>query len=637
MSKTGMPVKISRKTHGWGIDLNYEDALGEWHDTPQETVDSILKAMGAEGDSLNAPHDDCVIFVRKGEQRPVTGKGVITLETGKTVTCEAQLPADLPIGYHSLQLAGSKKPSRLIVSPGSCWLPDDLKTWGWAVQLYAARSRDSWGIGDFADLDKLAEWSAEELGAGMMLVNPLSAATPVTPQQGSPYYPTSRRFLNPLWLHIPWVPGVDGEDASQIKELAKKACALNEERLIQRDHAFELKMQALGLLWERFAGDPAFDGYCQEHGEALNEFAVFCALAEEHQSGWHNWPEQFRHPRAAAVAEFAREHDGRVRFHMWLQWLLDRQLAKCAQRLALMQDLPIGVDPDGADAWAWQDYLATGIGVGAPPDEFNTQGQDWGLPPFVPWKLRAAAYEPFIQTIRAAFRNCGGLRIDHVMGLFRLFWVPNGVSAAKGAYVHYNPEEMLAIVALESERARAYVVGEDLGTVEEGAREKLAEHGVMSYRLLWFEKDGAETYPREALSAVTTHDLPTVAGMWTGSDLEKQHELGLKPNEKGTQEIVERLKSCAELADDASLEEVVAGAYTVLSKAPSRILTAALDDALCVEERPNVPATMEDKNPNWSIALPVPIEELMKAELPKRIAEALQRRGQSPLVTTSKQ
>jgi 4-alpha-glucanotransferase len=294
-----------------------------------------------------------------------------------------------------------------------------------------------------------------------------------------------------------------------------------------------------------------------------------------------------------------------------------------------MQDLPIGCDPDGADAWAWQDYIAKGIGVGAPPDELNTQGQDWGLPPFVPGKLRAAGYAPFIQIIRAAFRHCGGLRIDHVMGLFRLFWIPNGVSAAKGAYVRYNPDELLAIVALESERAQAYVVGEDLGTVEEEAREKLAEHCILSYRLLWFEKDAPETYPREALSALTTHDLPTVAGLWTGSDLDKQHELGLKPNEEGTAEIVERLKLCAELDPDDPIEEVVAGAYQLLSKAPSRILTAALDDALCVEERPNVPATMSDKNPNWSIALPKTIEELMEAELPKRIAKALKRGGRS--------
>ncbi len=638
MSQTGAPA-ITRRTNGWGIDLNYEDALGEWHETPQETISAILHAMGADENTLTAPQDDCVMIIRKGEQRPLPACATITLETGETVRCETRLPADLPIGYHALHFESPSdaKPARLIVTPGTCWLPEHLQTWGWAVQLYAARSRESWGMGDFADLDRLAAWSANDLGAGMMLVNPLSAATPITPQQESPYYPTSRCFFNPLWLHIPWVPGADYERIPQLKEIERQACALNEERLIDRDKIFQLKMQALDLLWLDFPGDPAFDAFCLEHGADLESFARFCALAEHHKSGWHNWPEQYRHPSLPGVAEFAREHQGRVRFHKWLQWLLDTQLARCADRLALMQDLPIGCDPDGADAWAWQDYIAKGMGVGAPPDEFNTQGQDWGLPPFVPWKLRAAGYQPFIQIIRAAFRHCGGLRIDHVMGLFRLFWIPNGVTAAKGAYVRYNPDELLAIVALESERAKAYVVGEDLGTVEEGAREKLAEHCIMSYRLLWFEKDAPETYPREALSALTTHDLPTVAGLWTGSDLDKQHQLGLKPNEEGTAEIVERLKTCAELASDDPIEEVVAGAYQLLSKAPSRILTAALDDALCVEERPNVPATMSDKNPNWSLALPKKIEELMEAELPKRIANALKRggTGHSPLVTAA--
>lgn len=641
MIETGTPVagatsENTRRTNGWGIDLNYEDALGKWHETPRETIDAILRAMDAEPGSLTAPKDDCVIIVHKGEQRPLAAPATITLETGETLIADARLPADLPTGYHTLRFEGDtgENPSRLIIAPLTCWRPEHLETWGWAVQLYAARSRESWGIGDFADLDRLACWSADDLSAGMMLVNPLSAATPITPQQESPYYPTSRRFFNPLWLHIPWVPGADFEKIPQLKELAREACTLNENRLIDRNRVFALKMQALDLLWLNFPGDSAFDAYCAELGSNLDTFARFCTLAEHFKSGWHAWPESYRHPGSPAVADFTREHDGRVRFHKWLQWLVDIQLQRCAQRLALMQDLPIGCDPDGADAWAWQDYIAKGIGVGAPPDEFNTQGQDWGLPPFVPWKLRAAGYEPFIQTIRAAFRNCGGLRIDHVMGLFRLFWIPNGTSAANGAYVRYDPDEMLAIVALESERAKAYVVGEDLGTVEEGAREKLAEHCVMSYRLLWFEKDDPETYPREALAAVTTHDLPTVAGLWTGSDLKKQHELGLKPNEEGTAEIVDRLKSSAELETGSTIQEVVEGAYKLLSRAPSRILTAALDDALCVEERPNVPATMSDKNPNWSIALPKPIEELIASDLPKRIAEALKRgdTGQTPMV-----
>ena len=642
-TKTGTPVQDLRRTNGWGIDLSYEDAFHKWHDTPDATVRAIMQAMGVDPNSSAPPQDDSVIIVGKGEQRALSGRATITLENGQSLSVESRLPPDLPTGYHQLQLDAAGKgatPSRLIVTPGKCWLPEDLETWGWAVQLYAARSRESWGIGDFGDLDRLAAWSAK-LGAGMMLVNPLSAATPTTPQQSSPYYPTSRRFFNPLWLHIDWIDGADPEKIPQLKELAREAHDLNRVRLIDRDRVFKLKMQALDLLWKQFPGDANFDAYCKEHGADLDRFAVFSALAEKHKSGWHSWPEKYQHPDSSAVADFARENENRVRFHKWLQCLLDAQLARCAERIAVMQDLPIGVDPDGADAWSWQDFIAKGIGVGAPPDEFNTQGQDWGLPPFVPWKLRAAGYEPFIQTIRAGFRNGGGLRIDHVMGLFRLFWIPNGVSAVNGAYVRYNADEMLAIVALESERAAAYVVGEDLGTVEEGAREKLAAHRILSYRLLWFEREEPNKYPREALAALTTHDLPTVAGLWTGSDLQKQVDLGLKPNKKSTAEIVDHLKSSIGLTDEAPIEEVVTGAYELLSKAPSRILTAALDDALCVEERPNVPATMSDKNPNWSIALPVPIDDLMARELPKRIANSLRRGeqghnpGQNPLVTTS--
>jgi 4-alpha-glucanotransferase len=245
----------------------------------------------------------------------------------------------------------------------------------------------------------------------------------------------------------------------------------------------------------------------------------------------------------------------------------------------------------------------------------------------VPHKLRAAGYQPFIQTIRAAFRHGGGLRIDHVMGLFRLFWIPKGMPPAQGAYVRYDADDLLAIVALESERARAYVVGEDLGTVEQEARDKLAQHRILSYRLLWFERDDPAQYPREALAAVTTHDLPTIAGLWTGSDLARQHELKLNPNEESTAEIHTRLTSMAGARSEAAVAEVIEAAYRLLARAPSRILTAALDDAAEVEERPNLPATTEEQNPNWSIALPIPIEKLMDSELPRRIASALARTG----------
>ncbi len=617
-------VEQKLKTSGWGIDLNYEDAFGNWHEVPEQTLNAVLTAMGADEGTLAPPQDDSLLIVCTGDQRELPTSGKVVLETGEILSTDSRLPPDLPAGYHQLQLDGSDRAARLIVSPGKCWLPEHLKTWGWAMQLYSARSRESWGMGDFGDLERLAKWSAEELGAGMLLVNPLSASAPIIPQQASPYYPASRQFFNPLWLKIEWIPGAT-EKIPRLEELAREGIAMNSARLIDRDRIFALKMEALDLLWLQFAGDEAFDGYCGEHASDLDRFAVFCTLAEHYKSGWHGWPEEYRHPASSSVAQFARENRQRVQFHKWLQWLLDSQLARCSKEIPLVQDLPIGVDPDGADAWAWQDVFASGMSIGAPPDEFNTQGQNWGLPPFAPHKLRSAGYEPFIQTIRAAFRHGGGLRIDHVMGLFRLFWIPANATAAEGAYVRYDPDEMLAILALESQRARAYVVGEDLGTVEPEAHDKLAQYSLLSYRLLWFEKDPPHTYPRESLAAVTTHDLPTVAGLWTGSDLKKQRQLHLQPNEESTAEIRGRLISMAELSPEADPAEVILGAYRLLSGAPSRIVSATLEDAAAVQERPNMPSTMGDQNPNWSLALPEPIEDLMSSELPKRIAAALQR------------
>lgn len=627
MSKANERNDRDARTDEHGIDLCYEDALGNMHETGDKTVAAILSAMGLDAPSSQSSEVPAPIIIRQGKRYRLDSPGVIEFESGTTAPVSGVLPPDMPFGYHRLRTEGWEDPIDLIVSPGQCWLPSDLKTWGWAVQLYAARSRGSWGIGDFGDLETLARWSARDLGAGMMLVNPLSAASPILPQQDSPYFPTSRAFLNLLSLHIEWVPGANSETVPGLEEIARAARALNEKRRIDRNAVLKLKLRALNTIWSRFPGDVGFDLFCRERGESLALFATYCALAERYQTGWHSWPKEFSKPYNPEVQEFARAHSRRVQFYQWIQWLLDGQLARCAGHLALMQDLPIGVDPDGADAWIWQDIISLNAGVGAPPDEFNTQGQNWGLPPYIPHRLRAAAYRPFRETIRAAFRHGGGLRIDHVMGLFRLFWIPQGMSAAEGGYVRYNADEMLAIVALESVRAKAYVVGEDLGTVEESTREKLAAHRILSYRLLWFEKEHPREFPCEALAAVTTHDLPTVRGLWTGSDLEKQRKLGLNPNEEGTREIHDRLQKMAHLKEGGASEEVIASAYALLAEAPSRILTAALDDAAAVDERPNIPATTSEQNPNWSMALPVPIEDLMGHDLPRTIAKSLQRSG----------
>jgi 4-alpha-glucanotransferase len=620
--------------HDWGISEGYHDVGGRWIDVPAETLAAIREAMGdGPAPPGTSRHDDPVVAFRPG-QAPggVTEGGPWDLHTedGAVVATDsdAPLPADLPLGYHRLVHRDHGRERLLIVSPGRCHLPPDLRTWGWAVQLYAARSRKSWGIGDLADLRRLAAWS-RRLGAGMCLLNPLHATVPDFPQ-ASPYYPSSRCFRNPLYLRIEEVPGaaeVAANGGVDLAALAAEGRALNADRRIDRGRVWKLKRTALEQLWLRFTaggGDPAFDAFCAEQGDTLTGFATHCALTERFPGAWVEWPEEYRRPDSPAVASFAAEHAERVGYHRWLQWLTETQLAAAGAGLDLMQDLAVGVDPGGADAWLWQDTMALGMRVGAPPDDFNRKGQDWSLPPFDPWRLRLAGYDPWIRTVRAGLRAAGGIRVDHVMGLFRLFWIPVGAVPAAGAYVRYRHWEMLDILALESHRAGAYVVGEDLGTVEDFVREELFERGVLSYRLVWFEPHRPPEFPVQALAAVTTHDLPTCAGMWTGADLAEQHALGLDPNEEGARAIREKLADWSGSPADASPADVVVNTYRLLAQAPSMILTATLDDAAVVEERPNIPGTIEER-PNWSIALPVPLEELEDNPTAAAIAEALRR------------
>ncbi len=619
-SSLGTVAPVNLDPAAWGIDTGYWDATGRWRQPDEASLQAVAVAMGASDSRPRPPEVDSPLWcVRAGQQRRLQGHCRLVLEDGTDLGPVDALPPDLPLGYHRLCPSDAGPTTRLVVSPGRCHLPPDLRTWGWAVQLYATRSGQSWGIGDLADLARLCRWSTGQ-GAGVVALNPLHAPGPALPQASSPYYPSSRRYRSPLYLCLDDVPGADLLGAD-LERLARAGRALNDERHIDRDRVWALKAEALSRCFAVFPGDPAFDDFLAQQGDALAEFATFCAIAEVHGNGWHDWPVDLRRPDTAAVASFARERAERVRFHAWLQWLLDTQLAAAAT-LPLVKDLAVGFDPGGADAWAWQDLLALDVRVGAPPDEFNTQGQDWGLPPFVPWKLRAAGYEPFVQTIRMALRHAGGLRVDHVMGLFRLFWIPLDGDQAAGTYVRYPASDLLDILALESHRAGAFVVGEDLGTVEDAVRQELAQRQILSYRLLWFEPDAPEHYPHQALAAITTHDLPTIAGVWTGADLAAQREIGLAPNEDGQAELHRRLRERADVDNGASVPVVVAGAYRALARAPSRVLMATLDDALGVAERPNMPGTT-DQWPNWSLALPVPLEEIEAHDTVGAVAEAL--------------
>jgi 4-alpha-glucanotransferase len=606
----------------WAILDGYEDALRRWRRISKQTRAALRKAMG-RAERRKRPQERRVLVLRQGETLRLPRPAEVRLEDGKVLRLERKLPPDVPPGNHTLRTLDGNSESHLIIHPDQCCLPKRGREWGWALQLYALRSRRSWGIGDLADLRKFARWSGRNLGTDFILLNPLGAPLPVLPQEASPYYPSSRLFLNPLYLRVEEVPGAN-ETGRAMKHLAAAGRALNAQRRIKRDEVFRIKMRALEILFTRFSGHRALDRFRVEQGETLRRFAVFCVLAEHHRGSWRKWPARYRHPASPAVREFAAHHQRRIRFHEWLQWLLDEQLARAARELPLMLDLPIGVNPDGFDAWLWQDLLALDVSVGAPPDEFNALGQNWGLPPFIPHRLRASGYEPYRLTLRALLRHARGLRMDHVMGLFRLFWIPRGMTARHGGYVRYPADELLALLSLESQRAKAIVVGEDLGTVERGVRAKLRRHGLLSCRLLWFEHRRPERFPRQALAAVTTHDLFTIAGLWSGEDFDAQQRLGLHPSAAGMEAIRRRLSRGAGLNDTSSSREAILGAHCLLARTPCRLITATLDDALAVEERPNMPGTTTAW-PNWSIALPKSLEEIQQAELVRKLGRIMSR------------
>ncbi len=612
----------------WGIDQSYEDTRGITQQVSPRNRDVIRAAIGVPPSPPSSWFDKPVVVLRQGESVSVPAAADLTLEDGNVMRVDRRLPPDLPMGYHRLARADeSERKVRLIISPRRCYLPPDLRIWGWSAQVYAARSEASWGIGDLADLRRLTRW-AKNLGAGMVLINPLHATTPVLPMEASPYSPSSRRYLNPLYLRIEDVPGASklGKD---LRRLATAGRALNTERRIDRDRVFRLKQEAFESLWKHFEGDVQFERYCAAQGDALRQFAVFCVLAEHHGNDWRTWPAKYHRADSPDVQTFAQDHTDRVHFHEWLQWLMDRQLDQASEPIRLMQDMPVGFSPAGADAWAWQDRLAMDMTVGAPPDLLNADGQDWGLPPFVPHKLKADGYEPFIQTIRAILRHAGGLRIDHVMGLFRLWWVPKGHKPQDGAYVRYPAEDLLAIVALESQRAGAIVVGEDLGTVEEEVREQLDKHNILSYRVLWFEDKPPLHYPTKALAAVTTHDLPTLAGVWTGEDLETQRRLGLPADESNNEKLRKKLADITGLPPQAKVGHVVEKTFEQLAKAPCAIVMASLEAACMATERPNMPGGA-GKYPNWSLALPVLLEQIETSSLPLTIARLLHRQTDVP-------
>ncbi len=555
---------------------------------------------------------------------PFAQPGELTLEDGTFVGHVAAMPPDAPYGYHGL--AVGDRVQRLITGPGRCHLPADLRAWGWAVQLATTRSRRSWGIGDLGDLRDLAAWSAS-VGAGFLTVSPMSAPNPGPDPDPSPYFPSTRRWGNPIHLRIEDVPGA--EAAADIQGAGR---ALNANPMVDRRRVLEIKSRALAAVWKARAFDvEAFATWRARQGAALELWAAYNVLAAQRGSDWRRWPEPLRDPARPEVQRAVAARPDDVAFHAWVQWCFDLQLAAASERMRRIADMPVASDPGGFDAWEWQHEIAPDVTIGVPPDRFNLAGQDWGMPAFAPHRLREVGYRPFVETLRAQLRHAGGLRLDHVLGLFRLWWIPAGAAPTEGAYVRQATDELLEIVALESERASAVIIGEDLGMVPRGVRPELRRRNILSTRLAFFERVPPSRYPRLVQAAVTTHDLPTIAGVWTGADLADQAASRVPPDPAEAARLRSRLASASGLSPEAPLDELVSVLHAKLARSPAVLVSATLEDALGVVERPNLPGTLATQRPNWSRALPAPLERLSKHPRVSRLVGVLASgRGQPP-------
>ncbi|MDW6004992.1 4-alpha-glucanotransferase [Vibrio mangrovi] len=588
------------------------------------------------------------------------------------------LSTTLPIGYHTLSVLrkGRQTPyqTTLIVTPSSCFRQPELvqgkKLWGPSVQLYTLRSQQNWGIGDFGDLKQLVVKIAE-MGANFVGLNPIHALFPASPESASPYSPSSRRWINILYIDVKAVPELSQCQVAQ-KQISspafqKRLNTARESEWVQYAAVAALKMEILPLLYDTFKSlhlDPltergqAFHDFVAKGGESLLSLAAFDAihaeLCEKDSDiwGWPVFPENYRRFHSSAVKDYIRDHEDRINFYLYMQWLADTQIQE-VQRVAkaqgmtigLYRDLAVGVAESGAEAWADQGNLLLDVSIGAPPDELGPLGQNWGLPPLNPQTLRHQAYEPFIQLLRANMKYCGALRIDHILGLLRLWWIPRGEKATQGAYLYYRVDELLAILALESHRHQCSVIGEDLGTVPDEIASLLADAGIHSYKVFFFEtaKDGGyispQHYTAQSMSALCTHDMPTLRGFWHCRDLTMGHEIGLYPDEKmlkprfdarlhNKQAILDSIAWHGFLPDSVGRDAMTVPMDEALSEAmhlhmaagASALMSIQLEDWLQMDNPVNIPGTVEEY-PNWRRKLCEPLETLFTLPAVQRLAE----------------
>ncbi len=691
-----------------GIATRHVDALGVVHEPDEETLSRLIAAFGLPSDPQQAedalaeegraaPFGLSAVHI-VAQEAPVPGlrlrlpaqsSGVewhCRLEdgsqrAGKSAGADLWLPPQLPLGYHRLAISGTGAGAGvtaeigLVVAPASCHLPAALqpgaRSWGLTAQLYGLRSGRDWGIGDFSDLATLCR-EAGKLGAAAVGINPLHALFAAEPRHFSPYSPSSRVWLDYLYIDVTQIPGFAEDSAAQALMPAEAVLAARGAGLVDYAAVAALKRPVLEALFRRFrtrergggsALGAAFRAFQREGGEALAAFATFEALHEHFTAAggpfsWHAWPPALRDPNSAAVAKFARAHAGRVEFFQFLQWQADHQLGAAAAAgresglgIGLYRDLAVGVNPNGAEAWADQLLVIPGAAIGAPPDVLNRAGQNWGLAPINPLALRRSGFAPVIAALRANMRHAGVLRVDHVMSLQRLYWIPSGAPATSGAYVNYPFHDLLRLVALESRRQGCAVIGEDLGTVPEGFRETMQQAKILSYRVFVFERRGdgrfisPGDYPPLAAASAATHDLATLKGFWLGVDIAWRHRLGLYPDasaeageaaerSRDRHLLLEALAREGLLAPErfgAFLSEAGKPAYTpelgeaihaYLARSRARLMLVQIEDVAGEGEQANLPGTTE-AHPNWRRRLPSPLDQLLAGPEMIRIAALL--------------
>lgn len=589
------------------------------------------------------------------------------------------LNVDLPLGYHQLRIEPEGGRSTLIVTPGQCWLPTPIREgrrlWGVSAQLYLLRSALNWGIGDYGDLRRWVDL-LKRRGADVVGLNPLHALFLDEPEDASPYSPASRLLLNVLNIDVTSLPELDlcGEARALIQSDAFQRALERCRHAPRVDYTgvADLKLRTLRLLFAAFQSDPeserwqALERFRQDRGETFERGCVFLALREhfaaqsQDHADWHAWPPAYRDPTSPAVTRFAEQRADLVRFHAWLQFIADAQLAAAARAarsmaVGLYRDLAVGADRRGEETWSNQTAVVASATVGAPPDIYNPPGQDWGLPPFNPVALREEGYQSFINLVRANMRHAGGLRIDHVMALQQLYWVPRGQPPTQGAYVRYPLNDLVGILALESQRNHCLIVGEDLGTVPAGFRERMAQAQILSYRVLFFERDDTgfrppHRYPQLALAVAGSHDLPTLRAWWEATDLKLKESLHLFPTardveqawaerERDRNDLLVALRS-AKLNMDIDLriaeltaEDLIRAAHAFLARSTSAIAIAQLDDITDESTPVNVPTT-SDEHPNWRRRMSLTLEQLARHPRLAAVAQIL-RAERSKVHTTA--